>query len=109
MGNPNSGKGAASRLEDLMKYQKSKKPKRKCESHVKKHCETENTFCKLPDITENKQEVPHSEEFKLDEANLQDFIDVIEDSDILQDKDLSLQLLFLIEYFLKMRMNTNNE
>ena len=54
-----------------------------------------------------KQEMPESEE--LDEPNLQDFIDVIEDSNILQDKDLSVQLLFLIEYFLKMRMNTNNE
>ena len=107
MGNPNSGKGAASRLEDLMNYPKNKKPKRKCESPVEKNCETENTICKIPDIAENKQEMPESEE--LDEPSLQDFIDVIEDSDILQDKDLSLQLLFLIEYFLKMRMNTNNE
>ena len=107
MGNPNSGKGAASRLEDLMKYQKSKKPKRKCESPIEKHCETENTFWKLPDITENKQEMPESEE--LDDPSLQDFIDVIEDSDVLQDRDLSLQLLFIMQYFLKMRMNTNNE
>ena len=80
MGNPNSGKGAASRLEDLMNYQKSRKPKRKYESPVEKHCETENIFCKLPDITENKQEMPESKE--LDEPSLQDFIDVIEDSDI---------------------------
>ena len=107
MGNPNSGKGAASRLEDLMNYQKNKKPKIKCESPIEKHCETENTFCKLPDITANKQEMPESEE--LDDPSLQDFIDVIEDSDVLQDKDLSLQLLFLMQYFLKMRMNTNNE
>ena len=90
-----------------MNYQKNKKPKRKCESPVEKHCETENTFCKLPDITENKQETPESEEMNV--QSLQDFVDVIEDSDVLQDKDLSLQLLFLIQYFLKMRMNTDNE
>ena len=51
--------------------------------------------------------MPESEE--LDDPSLQDFIDVIEDSDVLQDKDLSLQLLFIMQYFLKMRMNTNNE
>merc|ERR1739838_79224 len=58
MGNPNSGKGKASKLEDLMNYQKHKKPKRKSEESVEENeYQTEITSCKLPEITENNQEI----------------------------------------------------
>ena len=105
MGNPNSGKGAASRAEDLMNYHKTKKHKRQPENQKEENFEDENTFCTLPNIVENKEEV--TEDF--DHPIMQDFIDAIEESEILLDKDLSTQLLFLINYFIKMRTNSNLE
>ena len=38
---------------------------------------------------------------------IQDLIDVIEDGNILQNKELSAQLLFLINCFVKMNCKTN--
>ena len=106
MGNPNSGKGRASKFEDLMNYQKHKKPKRKSEESVEENeYQTEIPCCKLPEITENNQEI--SEE--LDQPIMQDFIDVIDHSQILHNKDLSLQLLFLMNYFIKTKMQNNVE
>ena len=100
MGNPNSGKGKASKLEELMNYQKHKKPKRKSEESVEENeYQTEITCCKLPEITENNQEICE----EADKPTMQDFIDVIEDSKILHNRDLSLQLLFLMNYFIKMK------
>ena len=105
MGNPNSGKGKASKLEDLMNYPKNKKTKRKNEEPVEENeYEAENQLCNLPDIEENNQEISQI----LSQPKIKDFIDVIKDSNILLDKDLSLQLLFLMNYFIKMKMNTNN-
>ena len=98
MGNPNSVKGTASKLEALMNYQKQRKPKEKSEDQE----EEEN---KLHETTENDQEISQ----ELDQPTMKDFIDIIEDSNILQDKDLSLQLWFLLNYFIKTKMNRNNE
>jgi len=106
MGNPNSGKGAASRAEDLMNYHKNKKQKRKPENLKEEHFEKENTFCKLPDIVQNKEEEVFDDS---KHPIMQDFIDVLEQSEILQDKDLSAQLLFLINYFIQMKMNSSQE
>merc|ERR1711892_361304 len=57
MGNPNSGKGKASRAEDLMQHQRNKKPKGITENIEEENFKRENTFCKLPDISENNQEL----------------------------------------------------
>jgi len=89
-----------------MSYHKNKKQKRKPENPREEHFEKENTFCKLPDIVKNKEEEV-SENSK--HPIMQDFIDVIEQSEILQDKDLSAQLLFLINYFIQMKINSSQE
>ena len=109
MGNPNSGKGKASRAEDLMQHQRNKKPKRKTENIEEENFERENTFCKLPDISENNQELVQDFDLEIDQPKMQDFIDVIENSDILEDKDLSAELLFLMNYFITMKKNKNIE
>ena len=109
MGNPNSGKGKASMYEDLMHYQKTKKPKWKTEYLIEENIEREEIFCKLPDITEIEQDEDTNIDQELDMPKMQDFIDVIEESEILNDKDLSVELLFLMNYFIKMRNNTNGE
>ena len=44
MGNPNSGKGAASRAEDLMNHYKNKKQKRKSENTRKDHFDEDYIF-----------------------------------------------------------------
>ena len=106
MGNPNSGKGRASKLEAFMNYQNHKQKKQISENLVEQNeCKEQNDICKFPEITENKQLA--AQEF--DQPTMKDFTDVIEDSNILHDKDLSLQLLFLMNYFIKMKMSTDCE
>ena len=102
MGNPNNVKGNASKLEALMNYQKPKKPRnQKSDLLEENESLLENTSCKLPDITENIQDIPPA----MDQPTMQYFIDVIGESNILEDKELSLQLLFLINYFIQMKKN----
>eukprot|EP00092_Neocalanus_flemingeri_P002571 GFUD01002753.1.p1 GENE.GFUD01002753.1~~GFUD01002753.1.p1 ORF type:complete len:217 (-),score=49.05 GFUD01002753.1:29-679(-) len=107
MGNPNSVKGKASKLEALMNYSALKKSEQKSGNlGEESESQTGNCCCKLPDIsknTENNQETSQ----ELAQPTLQDFMDNIEDSKILHNKELSSQLYFWMSYFIKMKMQNN--
>ena len=104
MANPNSGKGIASKYEDLMNVELKKKRFRK-----KIEDNTENCLAnKLPAIVEEDKSCRH-ELVNGDKPQLKDFTDILVDSGILKDKDLSSQLLVLMQYFVQMKMNTECE
>ena len=98
MSNPNKVKGVASKLESLVSYPELKKRKvRKKEAEIPDsdennscNCQMEDTNCLVKDL---QSDIP----------TLQDFLDVIHDNDVLQDSEMSKQLLFLMNYFIKMK------
>ena len=99
MGNPNNVKGTASKLEAMMKNQNKRKPGRI------EQIKDEDSFCTLQGKEEDQKDTVQD----LHEPTVQDFIEVIEDSNILQNKDLSVQLLFLINCFVQMNCKTNSK
>jgi hypothetical protein len=104
MGNPNNVKGTASKLEALMNYQKQRKPERKRENLIEQ-IKDESPFSTLQGKEEDQKDTVQD----LHQPTMQDFIEVIEDSNILQNKELSIQLLFLINCFVNMNCKTNSE
>ena len=104
MGNPNNVKGTASKQEAMVKNQKQREPGRKGEQ-LMEELKDEATSCTLQGKDEDHKETP----LDLNKPTMQDFIDVIEDGNILQNKELSVQLLFLINYFVNMNCKTNSK
>ena len=103
MGNPNNVKGKASTLEALMKNQNERKPERKDEELIEQ-TKYEAPFCTLLGKDEDHKETAQD----LHQPNMQDFIKVIEDSNLLQNKELSIHLLFLINCFVNINCKTNS-
>ena len=101
MGNPNNVKGTASKLEALMNSQKQRKPERKGEDLIEQ-IKDEAPFSTLED--EDHKETAQD----FNQPTIQDFTEVIEDSNILQNRELSIQLLFLINCFVNMNCKTNS-
>jgi len=107
MSNPNSARGVASKLEDLMNCQTNKVTKRKkVEVADNIITEKESKHCKLPDITDKIHDTPSRIE---EDPTIEDFIELIEKSEILQEKELSRHLLLVIEYFIKLQSNQSEK
>ena len=104
MGNPNNVKGTASKLEAMMKNQNQRKPGRKEEEFIEQ-IKDEDSFCTLQGKEEDQKDTVQD----LHQPTMQDYIEVIEDSNILQNRELSIQLLFLINCFVNMNCKTNSK
>ena len=104
MGNPNNVKGTASKLEALMNSQKQRKPERKGEDLIKQ-IKDEAPFSTLQGKDGDHKETAQD----LNQPTINDFIEVIEESNILQNKELSVQLLFLVNCFVNMNCKTNSK
>ena len=104
MGNPNNVKGTASKLEALMNSQKQRKPERKGED-LREQIKDEAPFCTLQGKEEDQKDTVQD----LHQPTMQDFVEAIEDSNILQNKGLSIQLLFLINCFVNMNCKSNSK
>ena len=95
MTNPNKAKGVASRLESLVNYPGQKRRK------VRKQEETdEPTDDKLLCIC-SEEETCNDVLLHKDKPDLKDFINVIKENGVLDDSEMSKQLLFLMTYFIK--------
>ena len=60
-------------------------------------------------MSQGKDEDHKEKPQDLNQPTMQDFIEIIEDSDILQNNELSEQLLFLINCFVNMNCKTNSK
>ena len=89
MANPNTTKGKASKLEALMKYPENNKDKHKIDNKCDtNYCEAKDNICKLPEITDNNIELFQEVD---DKPKMQDFINLIEDSKIIDNKEQRTQ------------------
>ena len=101
--NPNKVKGVASKLESLVNY-----PEHKLGKHRKKDENTQVTPDQISCIccqeeTMEEEEVAVDLFLGNDEPTLKDFIDFITNNEVLEDKELSKELLFLMNYFVTMK------
>ena len=97
MTNPNRVKGVASRLESLVNYpgQKRRKIRNK---ETNEDAWRDNYSCNC-----SKEESCKDAILENDTPTLRDFIDVINDTKVLEDSEKSKQLLFLMTHFIKMK------
>eukprot|EP00092_Neocalanus_flemingeri_P055246 GFUD01065206.1.p2 GENE.GFUD01065206.1~~GFUD01065206.1.p2 ORF type:complete len:107 (+),score=34.41 GFUD01065206.1:3-323(+) len=94
--NPNKVKGVASKMESLVKYPEQRKVKIRRKDEIAKVNE-ETVSCKnYEDETCMEDE---------DAVDLKDFIDVITENNVVEDKELSTQLIFLMNSFIQMKKN----
>jgi len=97
MTNPNKVKGVATKLESLVSYPKQKKRKvRAKQSEMEDSDETLSCNCHgggSCSVMELQNDTP----------TLQDFTDIICENEVLEDSEMSKQLLFLMNYFIKMK------
>jgi len=95
MTNPNKVKGVATKLESLVSYPKLKKRKvRTKQTEIEDSDDALSCNCYGGEgclVMELQNDTP----------TLQDFMDIICDNEVLEDNEMSKQLLFLMNYFIK--------
>ena len=95
--NLNKVKGNASKLEALVDYPKHKQVTEENGDNDDQEC-----CCNLEDQSDANGDSAMK-------PSIEDFINIIEDSQVLQDKNLSLQLLLLIHVFIRIKLDKDSE
>jgi 23S rRNA maturation mini-RNase III len=107
--NPNKVKGLASKLESLVNYPEQKRQKvdkRERNAEVTK----ENLSCNCHEEDSCSEEnIAVDMLLQNDKPTLKDFMDVIKENEVLEDSEMSKQLLFLMNYFITMKKTENKK
>ena len=102
--NPNKVKGVASKLESLVTY-----PNQKRQKVIKKEVNTEiiehTSGCNCFE-EETCEDGSVNVILPSDTPTLGDFIDVIKENKVLEDNEMSKQLFFLMNYFIRVKTKT---
>eukprot|EP00090_Calanus_glacialis_P046644 TRINITY_DN9258_c0_g1_i1.p1 TRINITY_DN9258_c0_g1~~TRINITY_DN9258_c0_g1_i1.p1 ORF type:complete len:222 (+),score=46.38 TRINITY_DN9258_c0_g1_i1:40-705(+) len=102
--NPNKVKGVASKLESLVTY-----PNQKRQKVIKKEVNTEiiedTSACNCFE-EETYEDGSVNVILASDTPTLGDFIDVIKENKVLEDNEMSKQLFFLMNYFIRVKTKT---